>query len=151
MANNAGVSSRIQGFAKMPDYEIRIASKNLVEILIDKYEIPSGAKSLNVTVPRVIMAGNKLNKKSFLRGVIDGDGSILSNSIKIASGSAKFLVDIKELLLQLQISAGKIIKDNKKTNTYAIRIWRKADLVKIKSIYNSKFAYKRKKTSMDKI
>lgn len=119
----AGVSSRMYGFNKKPNYEIRIASRNLVEALVNKFGLLPGAKSLNITVPKCILnsADSKV-KGAFLRGVIDGDGSVLTKSIKIASGSKSFLSGIKKMLDDLSICSGKIAVDNKLTNTLSIRI-----------------------------
>jgi intein/homing endonuclease len=148
---NAPVTSRMYGFNKKPNYEIRIESKNLARIIMNDYDIPSGAKSLTVLMPTKIMNGSNKIKMAFLRGVIDGDGSIFNNNVKIASGSIEFLNGLKKLLDDLTIFSGRIIKDNKITNTFSIRICRRKDLIKIKSIYNAKYCYKRKKENIDKI
>lgn len=148
---NPGLTSRMYGFNKKPNYEIRITSKNLAKIIIDDFDIPSGAKSLIVGLPNKIIESSSEIKMAFLRGVIDGDGSISGKSLKIASGSIKFLEGIKELLNQLNISSGNIIKDNKNTNTFSVRISKYEDLIKFKSIYNGEYYYKRKKEIIDKI
>jgi len=48
----AGVSQRICGFNKRPNFEIRITSKNLVKTIIKDYNISAGPKSLNCVVPK---------------------------------------------------------------------------------------------------
>ncbi|MBW2992111.1 hypothetical protein KY345_02735 [Candidatus Woesearchaeota archaeon] len=148
---NAGISSRIYGFNKKPNYEIRISSKKLANILINRFNIPAGNKSLSIVFPKIIKNGGKEIKKSFLRGIIDGDGSISNKTIKIASGSIRFLEDVKDSLSQLNISCGRIIKDNKLTSTFSIRINRYNDLLKVKEIYVCDVCYKRKKDIIDKI
>jgi len=115
-------SSRLYGFNKKPNYEIRINSKQLANILINDFDIPSGAKSLSVGIPSAITRGNLRIKKSFLRGVIDGDGSIGRNTIKISSGSVNFLQGLKVLITELGIFSGTIVRDNRKTNTFSLRI-----------------------------
>ncbi len=148
----AGVSSRMYGFNKRPNFEVRISSKRLAQILINEFNIPAGAKSLNVSIPEKIKNANIKIKSAFLRGTIDGDGSVSIKSVKIASGSVKFLGDTKELLEQMNIPPGNIIRDNKTTNTFSIRINKYQDLIKIKEIYNSKYYYyERKKRIIDKI
>lgn len=83
--------------------------------------------------------------------MIDGDGSVSKKSIKVVSGSIKFLEGIREILNQLNIHSGKIIKDNKKTNTFSVRICSNIDLIKIKVLYNNRYFYERKKKIIDKI
>jgi len=148
---NLPFTSRMYGFNKKPNYEIRIDSKYLAMVLINDYNIPSGAKSLTVLMPTKIMDSSTKIKIAFLRGIIDGDGSISGNSVKIASGSKEFLQRLKKLLGSLTIFSGRVIKDNKNTNTFSIRICRKADLIKIKSIYDAEFCYKRKKEIINKV
>ncbi len=139
---DAGVSSRMYGFNKRPNYEIRIASKNLVEFLVNKFEIFAGAKSLKVKVPKIIInSDDKRIKGAFLRGVIDGDGSILKKSIKIASGSKKFLLDIKKLLATMEINSSNVIRDNRITNTFAIRIGSRVMKKLYELLYFSKDTY----------
>ncbi|MBI2667855.1 hypothetical protein HYX17_03760 [Candidatus Woesearchaeota archaeon] len=147
---NSTFSSRINGFNKKPNYEIRINSRELATFLIKNFDMPSGNKSSIVIVPSIIEKSNIELKKAFLRGVIDGDGSILVNNVKIASGSIKFLEGIKRILSELDINCGKIIRDNKLTNTFSIRICRGNDLKKIKKIYDSSCFYRRKKENIDK-
>ena len=83
--------SRLYGFAKRINYEIRISSKYLSMALNKQFGVPYGEKSFFIEVPKIIAKGNRLYKMAFLRGVIDGDGSIGKNSIKISSGSINFL------------------------------------------------------------
>lgn len=146
---NAGVSSRMYGFNKRSNYEIRINSKNLVKMLTSEFGLTAGAKSLSVVVPKQIRntKDNKI-KGAFLRGVIDGDGSILKGVIKIASGSVRLLEGIKKLLGDLGIHSGKVIKDNKKTSTVSIRICGNENIIKLyKILYpeNTCFYYARKR------
>jgi intein/homing endonuclease len=148
---NPGITSRMYGFNKRPNYEIRIASKNLVNILVSNYEIPSGAKSLIVCIPSIMFKSSKNIKKSFIRGVIDGDGSIMKNNVKIASGSKLFLEGLKILLESISISSGNVIKDNKITNTYSIRISNKEGYLKVEEMYNANYYYSRKKAKFNKI
>ncbi|MDP7141247.1 MAG: LAGLIDADG family homing endonuclease [Candidatus Woesearchaeota archaeon] len=146
-----GISSRRYGFNKKPNYEIRISSKKLAEIIISEYEIPAGPKSLIVDIPKKIMDNSIKIRIAFLRGVIDGDGSIQPNQIKINSGSEKFIRSLKELLISLTISSGKIYK-SKKSETFELKIATRKNIKKLKSIYNTnKFVYLRKKEQIDKV
>lgn len=106
------------GFNKRYNYEIYISSKLLVEYFIKNFQIPAGAKSNIVRVPEIFFVAKKSNTSAFLRGVIDGDGSVSSKSkcVRITSSSLKFLEDIKKLLLYVNILPGNIIKD-KRRNT----------------------------------
>ena len=143
-----GISSRMYGFNKKPNYEIRISSRNLAKILVDDIGVPSGAKSLNVRIPKVLFNKNPRILGAFLRGVIDGDGSVLKGAIKIASGSIIFLKELKIILKNLGISSSSITKDNRKTNTFSIRIYNHNNLIKFYYLIypkNIKFYYNRKK------
>ena len=136
-------------FNKKPNYEIRICSKNLTKYLIQKWKIPSGAKSQIIRIPKKIMRSNIKTKQSFLRGVIDGDGSISKRGIKIASGSSLFLEDLKVLLDDINIHSGSIIKERE--TTFTIRINKYCDLLKMKVIYSNGSCYPRKKISINKV
>jgi len=147
---NAYFSSRMDGgFNKKPNYEIRVCSKKLADILIKDWQIPFGAKSSRVRIPPKITKSNPNMKKLFLKGVIDGDGSISKRGIKIASGSTAFLKDLKELLNGLGIGTGSIITERE--TTFTIRINRKQDLLKVQKIYSWGPSYPRKKESINKI
>ena len=139
------------GFNKKPNYEIRIESKNLAMILMNDYNIPSGAKSSNISIPRKIKNGPVQFKREFLRGVIDGDGCLSRNSVRIYSECFRYLKELKELIKQLNVSTGNIRKNNKNSNVFLIAITRHQDLLKIKSVYNTGYCYKRKKEIIDKV
>ena len=149
---NSGIRSRKYGFNKRINYEIRINSKKLVNFLVRDLRIPFGNKSSIVRVPdKIKQNDDKMIKKSFLRGVIDGDGSIILGwGIKIASGSSKFLVDLKYLLKELDVKTGSIHK-HRKANTYTLNINNKEGINKIKTIYNNEISYPRKKDKISKI
>jgi NAD(P)H-dependent flavin oxidoreductase YrpB (nitropropane dioxygenase family) len=67
------------------------------------------------------------------------------------TGSIGFLEDIRNLLNRLKIDSTKVIRDNKRTNTFSIRINKRKDLVKIKEMYLLSPFYKRKKEAIDNI
>jgi len=142
---NAYFSAKMASYNKKPNYEIRICSNKLAEILNKEWDIPFGAKSSIVRVPKKIMGGSNYSKQLFLKGVIDGDGSITKWGIKIASGSIWFLNDLKKLLSDLGIHSGGLIIE--RPTTYTIRINKKSDLLKFKDIYSRGLSYPRKKES----
>jgi hypothetical protein len=147
----SATSPRLYGFNKRINHEIRISSKYLADFIINQFKIPSGEKSLKVKVPPKILSSNYKNKMAFMKGVIDGDGYISPKGIKIASGSINFLEGIREISKSLDINSTKIIRDNKRTNTFSIRINKKEDLIKIKKIYEKGYFYPRKKAIISKI
>ena len=95
------------------------------------------------------MHGSNYSKELFLKGVIDGDGSITKWGIKITSGSTLFLEDLKQLLEDLEIHSGSIIVE--RPTTFSIRINKKKDLLRFKDIYSKGLSYPRKKESFNKI
>jgi intein/homing endonuclease len=139
-------------FSKIPNHEIYITSKDLAESLINKFEIPSGAKSRIVKIPPYLLNSGKEEIASFIRGVIDGDGSISINQVKIASGSERFLEGMKELLNRLYIQSGKVCKE-KNRNTFVLYISSIPNIWRLYSLLykNSHFFYLRKKKSWEKI
>jgi len=143
----ASIRSRKTGFSRRENYEIYISSKKLCVFIINYVGIPYGSKSTNVRVPKLLFTSNNACIGNFLRGVIDGDGTILKNpQLKIVSGSKSFLYDLKRLFNKLQIFSGKI--SQQKQNLYILRVCRKNDLKKLEKIlYNKKdnFCYPRKK------
>lgn len=134
------------GFNKYINYEIRISSKELSNQLVQKLNIPAGAKSKVVRVPFYLFKSKKGFMTNFLRGVIDGDGSISKNRIKISSGSIKFLEDIKLLLNNLKISSGLVSKEKNK-NTFNLCISSKDNFRRLCFLLykDSEFFYPRKK------
>jgi intein/homing endonuclease len=146
----APISIKKAGYNVRYNFEVRINSKKLAESLMTEYGIPGGSKSFTVRLPKAIFEADTILRKAFLRGVIDGDGSITKWGVKIVSGSTNFLNDLKRFLSNLQIHTGSIIKEHDR-NTYSIRVNKKEDWARIRGIYNSGFSYKRKKESINKI
>lgn len=149
---NAAIRKRKYGFNKFPNYEIHINSKRFSENLVKTFKIPAGAKSGIVRVPPFLFNSNKKEIGGFIRGVIDGDGSICKDHIKIASGSIKFLEDMKRLLNLIGISSGKLMKD-KKSNTFSFYI---SSMENLNNLYHilysdSEFCYPRKKQAFGKV
>lgn len=146
---NASFSSKMVSFNKKPNHEIRICSKKLAEIINEVWQVPFGAKSSIIRVPPKIMSESDYSKQLFLKGVIDGDGSITKWGIKMTSGSKLFLEDLKTLLDDLGIHSGKVVVD--KPTTFNLYIHKKKDMLRFKEIYSSGPSYPRKKESFNKI
>lgn len=133
------------GFSRKNNYDIYIHSKMFVEYLKNNYDIPSGAKSLTIKIPKFILNTSKKNMVAFLRGVIDGDGSIKKWSVNIASGSYSFLKSIKYMLNKLRIDSNKIYKDR---TCMTLSITKNKNLNKLYSlIYSNASAYYPRKKS----
>lgn len=142
----ASIRKRLMGFEKNINYEIYISSKDLCNFLSEKIKFPIGAKSLTVRVPRLIFNINQGNIGAFVRGIIDGDGTITKiPSVKIPSGSKLFLSDIKILLEKIGIKSGKI--NQERDNLYTIWICGRDNLKKLREILykSANFYYTRKK------
>jgi len=149
---NPSIRTKKTEFSKFPNHEVYICSKNLAETLIKKFGIPSGAKSRTVKIPSYLFKSNKKEIAGFIRGVIDGDGSVSVNQVKIASGSIEFLEGMRGLLKILDVNSGKICKEKNK-GTWVVYISTIANLQKLYScLYQDpEFFYPRKKKSWEKI
>jgi len=145
----ASVRKKEFGYAKRINYEIHICSKNLCEFFINKLSMFSGAKSLTIEISPFVFNSKNSKIWHFIRGVIDGDGSIIktenSSMLKIPSGSKKFIDGISCLFKKLGFNSGKISQERK--NLWLFRITMKEDIKKLyKFIYSSagNYYYKRK-------
>lgn len=143
----ASIRKRKTGFSNKLNYEIFVSSKGLCEFIMTFSKIPSGAKSVNVKIPSLLLESNEEKIGSFLRGVIDGDGTILKNYVvKIVSGSKNFLHGIKEVLDRLKIKSGKICEERE--TLYVLWICGKDNLKNLRNILyknHNNFFYDRKK------
>ena len=88
----------MQGFNRVPNFEIAIHSGKLALLLIEKFSIPSSKKSFTAIIPLWVIDSDSGIQKAFIRGVLDGDGSIKKSGITLASGSPLFLIGFKDLL-----------------------------------------------------
>jgi intein/homing endonuclease len=113
-----------------------------------KYKIPSGAKSKIVRVPRFFFKSPRKIIANFVRGVIDGDGSVSKNCISLSSGSYLFLKDIIRLVSIFGIRFRDIKKnDSQKYLTFDIRLYGKENAANFYSLLyeDANFFYPRKK------
>jgi len=146
----ASVRSRMLGFNKKPNYEIYVSSKVLCNFFIKQLDVPFGAKSLNIKIPAIMFKVDKRFVWNFIRGVIDGDGSIIktkkSTMLKIFSGSKDFILGMDKLLRKQGFNSGKI--SNERKNLWLLRITRKEDIRNMCFlIYNScgRYCYQKKR------
>ncbi len=144
---NAAIRVRKYGFNKLPNYEIIISSRHLVEFLKNEFQIPSGKKSKIIRVPRIFFKNKELFY-SLLRGIIDGDGCVGSHGVNISSSSKLFLIDIKRILTYLKIKTYSIVKDT--NHVYQLTIPPKESITIGMKIYKGiKYFYPRVKDKWD--
>jgi len=121
---NPPIRKKKYGFNVKENFEIMINSKELCYLILDKVRIPSGAKSLTIRIPKFILKSKKEQILNFIRGVFDGDGSIVktkkANYFKIVSGSKEFIIDLKNVFLDLGFDSVLINKDRDKLWTLKI-------------------------------
>lgn len=148
---NPKIRAKKYGFNKLTNYEIYMTSKKLAEFLTKKLKIPSGSKSRIARVPRYFFKEDNKIVAGFLRGVIDGDGSVGKTHISVSSGSPSFLGDIKKLLIKQDIIFGNIHTNLAGSNTSEMRMYRKEDLRRFHNFLYShaSFFYPRKKQSWE--
>lgn len=132
------------GFNVRINHDIYINSKDLVTYINLKFDIPLIAKSISVRIPKIFFNTNKQNIYSFIRGIIDGDGSINNQGyIYISSGSKDFLSDLSKLLMLINVSYGKIVKE---ITSYKLYISKQSTYKLYQLIYDkAKFYYPRKR------
>jgi len=144
-------SGRKNGFNKKTNFQILINSKKLTEKLKSRFKIPTGNKSLIIRIPKIILNSKKEYRLNFLRGIIDGDGSIKPkySQISVSSGSQLFLKDLKNLLTSLNIKSGSIRKEK---SCYVLSISNKKGIEKIyhECYKNAIYCYPRKLMSLEK-
>lgn len=122
----------------------------MAEFLINEMKIPSGAKSKIVRVPSYLFNDDKKVISAFVRGVIDGDGSIAKSHVKIASGSIRFLKDFKRLLKMIGVDSGNINQE-KTSGTFILYLSSRDNLSRLYHLmYGSPgYSYPRKKRSWE--
>ena len=147
----ASVRERITGFSDRPNYEIYISSKKIA-FFLNSLGIPFGAKYQTIRVPKSVY--KKPYFWHYLRGVFDGDGSIIfskGNSVfKISSGSIGLLNELKDLLNKESFISFSVSLENK--GVLALRTNLKKDIQKIHSLIydNATFFYSRKRIKWSK-
>lgn len=149
----ASIRPRKTGFSNRVNYEIYISSKKIA-LFLNSLGIPFGAKSYNITVPKIIYECKEDYFWHYFRGIFDGDGSIIfqgyNGILKIASGSEKFLSQLKYILSSKGFKTFKVSKQDK--NVWALRTNTKTEIKLIHELIynNAQFYYPRKKLKWDK-
>lgn len=141
----AFVRKRKYGFNVLVNNEIIICSKDVL-LLLNDLGVPIGAKSKTVELPKSMVKSDDIFF-AFLRGIIDGDGSI-GRRIRISSGSDLFLKQLKEALrnkVTCHFERGKTAN--------SISINKQRDILQLYSkLYNNaEFYYKRKKERFENL
>ena len=149
------IRSKKYGFAKKIGYEIYINSKKLCEFLVSDLNMPSGKKSLTIEIPEWIMESDNKKLVHFVRGVFDGDGSIVNSqfpSFKIPSGSKRFIAQFNDILTNLNIKFINIRQERE--NLWVLRINQMKSLVRLYPLMYKNCGdsfYPRKKMIWEKI
>jgi DNA-binding transcriptional regulator WhiA len=149
---NASVRARETGFSDRLNYEIYISSKSLCEFF-HNLGIPYGAKSYNIRVPKLFSNRNERIFWNYLRGVFDGDGSIIfSGSVctfKISSGSQEFIKDIQKIMSKYNFLNTHVSRQ--KQNVWELKINARRDISRLyRLIYrDARFFYPRKKSKWE--
>ncbi len=130
---NPLIRKKKYGWNVRPNYELHISSKELLDCLHVKFEIPIGHKSRTIRVPSVLRTSSNECISSFIRGVIDGDGDIQSKSktVRISSGSKLFLHQLCELFRNIGVRPGGIALE--RAGIYRLHI---SGTDNLKSLYN---------------
>jgi len=130
----ASLRSKIYGFSEKPNYEIYISSKKLCEFF-ENLEVPFGAKSLTIKIPNIIKKCSDAFFWNFVRGIFDGDGSIIKLktnwTFKIASGSRIFLEELNDLFLKRGLSS---ILRKEREHLWLLKLHKKNEINKIYSL-----------------
>ena len=138
---DASVRLKNYGFSKRVNYEVYIYSKKLCGFLIG-LGVPSGNKSLTLKLPQFIMNSSKKHIWHFIRGIFDGDGSIINSRgqilFRIYSGSKNFIFDFEELVKKMDFSP----KINKDRGLWSLSANKKNEVKKIfEQIYKDSGIY----------
>ena len=108
-------------------YKVHISSVKFNKFLMNRYNIPAGAKSAIIKPPNITNIDDKID---FMRGWIAGDGSVTKDrtraKIEIWSKSKDILEWFKDALLEKGIKSTLFVERNK--NEHILRIGRKEDM-----------------------
>lgn len=97
-------------------YRTRVHSKDIYDFVRFICGINSGAKSLNIDVPKIIQKSSSKVVGAFYAGVIEGDGCVYGKRIRLATASKLFAETSRFLLKTFGIDCGLEIRNNLKTN-----------------------------------
>lgn len=143
LGNKCNITKSIHKIYKVPQYRIAFRNKEICDYLGSFGIVPR--KTFDLTL--------KYIDWDVLRGIIDGDGCVLSRnkgntiSIGITSGCKKFLEQISKFYLDNGIQSYLKESNRNLNTTYDLYVHKTADILKIyKNLYeNTHFYLKRKK------
>ena len=143
LGNKCNITKSIHKIYKVPQYRIAFRNKEICDYLGSFGIVPR--KTFDLTL--------KYIDWDVLRGIIDGDGCVLSRnkgntiSIGITSGCKKFLEQISKFYLDNGIQSYLKESNRNLNTTYDLYVHKTADILKIyKNLYeNAHFYLKRKK------
>jgi len=121
---NSKAHPRKTPFSKRPNYDIYINSKYLVKYL-KQLGFPTGNR-INSDYTNFFKNIPETFIPDFIRGIIDGDGSISNSIVRIYSGSENFLNNCKGKLDFIKIHSGKIRKEK---TAYCLSISTKESII----------------------
>jgi len=142
------VRKRLMGFNKKINYSIHLCSKNVIEHISKEYGLFIGAKAKRIRLPKFKL---KDNFWDFLRGVVDGDGSICKNGVRVFSASRLFLNELAQILKSYEFRPS--VKHGRKDIElyYVLSTYGQKDMFRLYDLLysSSKFFYPRKKNTFN--
>ena len=120
---------RVEIYQSKGALKVFLFDKHLHSVLNRKYGIPIGKKSSTICFPKNI---SKKNTLEFIRGYVDGDGSLYVDKrkrrgkiqcyprVEIASKSKRFLLSMKDFLENLHVYCGNVTEGSR---TFRFRIY----------------------------
>ncbi len=144
---SASVRVKDYGFSERVNYEIYIYSKSLCNFFIN-LGIPSGNKSSKIILPNLLMGASKKKILHFIRGIFDGDGSIIASNnqtlFRIYSQSKGLIFGLEGLLKEMDFSP----RTNKYKEMWSLNLNKKGEVKRLfKLLYQDSgiYFYPRKK------
>lgn len=149
---SAAVRERNTPFSSRKNFEIYLCSKRICEFLIS-LGLPQGNKSSTIRIPNLFNKSGERYFWPYLRGVFDGDGSIITNpslNFRIYSGSKEFILDIQKEFLKRGFNYSKVYPH--RDNVWLLKLNRKEDISKLYSLLyqNAEYFYARKRNKWNK-
>jgi intein-encoded DNA endonuclease-like protein len=131
-------------------YRLKLSSKELYSMWKEQFHFPEdGLGQGSWNVPEEIKESNTHVKACFIRGVFDCEGDVSPESSKtpyvgISQKNETFLGEIKDMLSEMDIQAGKIHIIDAKSDTQRIAISEKYSLKRFITIIGSEHPVKAK-------
>ena len=93
---------------------LQLTNKSLFLFFTEKLNIPKGAKSAIVVIPKMVKNSSADVKRHFLAGLFDTDGGFRSKSIGFTSASRYLIKDVSDLLNEFSVKHFRESWTNKK-------------------------------------